>query len=233
MPYKDSTRRRHVPRQCLQCSAPFLAAPGAIAEGRARFCSPPCGFAYRREHPRPAADRFWPRIDQSGECWLWTGPTNETGYGKFPFGGNGWVGAHVYAWTLASGSPPPPGQKVCHACDVPACVRNDAVGTYAVNGRVLPRFGHLFLGTDEDNRQDSVQKGRIASGNRHSSRTHPEQMPRGEQHRNAKLTAASVTDIRQRYAQGGISLRSLATEYGVDPNNIWLIVTRRAWVHIP
>lgn len=35
---------------------------------------------------------------------------------------------------------------VCHACDVPCCVRP----------------AHLFVGTAVDNRQDAIRKGRVA-----------------------------------------------------------------------
>lgn len=32
---------------------------------------------------RPAAERFWAKVDKSGECWLWIGWINSGGYGMF------------------------------------------------------------------------------------------------------------------------------------------------------
>lgn len=33
------------------------------------------------------ADRFWVKVDRSGECWLWLGSTGNRGYGQFRSGG--------------------------------------------------------------------------------------------------------------------------------------------------
>lgn len=35
----------------------------------------------------PLPDRFWPKIDASGDCWLYTGNTDRLGYGKIGLGG--------------------------------------------------------------------------------------------------------------------------------------------------
>jgi hypothetical protein len=71
--------------------------------------------------------------------------------------------AHIIAWELATGAPVPPGMEVCHTCDTPACTRNDDEGFYVVAGKVLPRRGHLFLGTHADNMADMCAKGRKGS----------------------------------------------------------------------
>jgi hypothetical protein len=38
-----------------------------------------------KPHPRrkSAEESFWEKVDQSGDCWLWTGGTNDKGYGQF------------------------------------------------------------------------------------------------------------------------------------------------------
>lgn len=93
--------------------------------------------------PKPLPDRFWRYVDKSNKCWLWTGATNGR-YGKISRGpGLGLVGAHRASWEIHVG-PIPPGMQVLHRCDVTNCVRPD----------------HLFLGTNQDNTNDKVAKGR-------------------------------------------------------------------------
>lgn len=91
----------------------------------------------------PLADRFWAKVDISGDCWLWSGAIYaESGYGRLSFQRKA-LGAHRVAWQLVNG-PIPDGMLVCHRCDNPPCVRAD----------------HLFLGTQSDNIADMWAKGR-------------------------------------------------------------------------
>lgn len=47
--------------------------------------------------------------------------------------------------------------------------------------------------------------------------------------KNSKLTWEKVIAIRERY-KNGETQKTLATEYGVSSQNVWLIVNNRAWV---
>lgn len=73
---------------------------------------------------------------------------------------------------------------------------------------------HLFLGTHDDNMNDKVAKERQARGITHS---------------HAKLTDADVVAIR---AAGGVPLRELAEQYGVDLSRISRIRTGKSWSHL-
>jgi hypothetical protein len=171
------------------------------------------------------AAAFWRRVDRAvgpippphtdlgdlGPCWLWLGPRDRDGYGLTPRLG-GEARAHRVSWVLAHG-PIPPGRWVLHRCDTPGCV-NPA---------------HLFLGTTRENTADMVAKGRQARGERHASRRHPERVARGERVGTAKLTAVQVAAIRERYAAGGVSTRTLAAEYGVSRTLLKLIVRGEVW----
>lgn len=77
---------------------------------------------------------------------------------------------------------------------------------------------HLFVGSQADNIHDCISKDRHYRG----QRTHM-----------AKLTADDVREIRSRYAAGGESYRTLATEFGVDHTQIANIIKRRQWRHLP
>lgn len=88
--------------------------------------------------------RFWSKVDKSGECWIWTRATFSNGYGHLGQNGRSKL-AHRVAWELTYG-PIPAGMLVLHRCDNRVCVK--------------PK--HLFLGTHLDNTLDGLLKGRIA-----------------------------------------------------------------------
>lgn len=55
---------------------------------------------------------------------------------------------------------------------------------------------------------------------------------RGSRHNMARLTDASVREIRRRYACGGVTQRALGVEFGVAHNTISVVVNHVAWSHI-
>lgn len=70
---------------------------------------------------RPALeDRFWPKVDASGDCWLWTASRFPDGYGSFSVNGRA-RGAHRVAYELLVG-PIPSGLTLDHLCRNPSCV---------------------------------------------------------------------------------------------------------------
>ena len=156
-------------------------------------------------------DRFWSKVNKSGECWTWTASSFKDGYGKFWLRGRNRYANRV-SWELAYGVDPG-GMMVCHSCDNPPCVRPE----------------HLFLGTQKDNRRDAVAKGRTAKGARHGSRTKPHTVPRGERNGNAKLTYEIADAIREEYASGDISQWDLARRYGVAQTAISSVINRKTW----
>lgn len=78
-------------------------------------------------------------------CWLWLGPVDDWGYGRFFVDGS-LRRAHRVAYKAHVG-PIPDGMLVCHKCDVPSCVNPS----------------HLFLGTPLDNNRDRHRKGRTVA----------------------------------------------------------------------
>lgn len=158
-------------------------------------------------------ERFWARVDRSGECWEWRGQRQRQGYGQLGWAGKRYA-AHRFAWAITNG-PIPDGLVVCHRCDNPGCVRPE----------------HLFLGTHRDNARDRVAKGRGSRGEDHWTRKHPERMRplSGEQNPAARLRLEQVLEIRRRYAEGGVSMKRLAAEFGVNVTNIFYIVHRKTW----
>lgn len=141
-------------------------------------------------------------VDPATGCWVWQGPLNSSGYGRFLSDGKK-VYAHRAMWEFAHGRPIPKGMLVCHRCDRPRCVN-----PY-----------HLFLGTARDNIQDMWQKGRGSKP--------PLSTRKGEKVPAHKLTEADVTAIRL----SDEPQRVLAERYGVRPANISRIKTGVRWAH--
>jgi hypothetical protein len=68
----------------------------------------------------PIADRFWAKVDKSGDCWEWTAGKNQYGYGTFGADNVRWL-AHRWAYTHLV-APIPEGMQVDHLCRNRACV---------------------------------------------------------------------------------------------------------------
>lgn len=101
--------------------------------------------------PNKFAARFADRIhhDPSSLCHVWTGRTDQDGYGRFQEAYRD-RRAHRAAWEEANGRPVPRGYVVRHVCDRPACVNPT----------------HLVIGRQRDNVEDRQRRGRQASGSR-------------------------------------------------------------------
>jgi hypothetical protein len=114
--------------------------------------------------------------------------------------------AHRISWEIHFGDIPD-GLYVLHTCDNPPCANPV----------------HLFLGTQRDNIDDMLRKGRSAYG-------HPGRQ--GEKAWMAKLTDDQVREIRSLYEVGRISQLALARRYGITQTTIGSIVRRATWKHI-
>lgn len=65
-------------------------------------------------------ERFWSRVDRSGDCWLWTGSLFNSGYGRFKAERQDRC-AHAWSYELMR-SPVPLGLELDHLCRVRRCV---------------------------------------------------------------------------------------------------------------
>lgn len=150
----------------------------------------------------PMSVRFWRgvAIGAPGECWKWLAAKKDgTGYGRISSGARHAL-AHRYSWELHFG-PIPEGMKVCHRCDNPQCVNP----------------GHLFLGSQKDNKRDCMEKHRHAFGERHGK---------------AKLTEEQVRQIRELCASGVETHEQIGARFGVSKPTVGFINTRRSWRHL-
>jgi hypothetical protein len=92
---------------------------------------------------KTSRQRFWEKVDTTGECWVWTASTyRRMPYGRFQHRGAP-VLAHRFSYAMHHGSITP-GKFVLHHCDNPSCVRP----------------AHLYEGDAHLNMQDALRRGR-------------------------------------------------------------------------
>lgn len=102
--------------------------------------------------------RFAKYVDRSGDCWLWTGAKNPTGYGVFRAQRIRST-AHRFAWEWERG-PIPQGMEIHHRCHTPSCVKpaHLEVVTHRKNlqNRRFPTWGELDGHVDEPDAEPVV-----------------------------------------------------------------------------
>lgn len=190
---------------CAQCGVVFPSSPSR----RKKYCSEACYRECREAAMRSSRnDRFWKHVDQSGDCWIWTGALANYRYGIL----SAWdeqteqqrmIRATHISWEIHHG-PVPDGMEVCHNCpggDDPRCVNPS----------------HLFLGTHQENMADAAAKERTSLG---------------ERHRSARLSADQVLEIRRLAALGTRLQSEIASLFGVSLPTVSEIVHRRTWKHL-
>ena len=154
-----------------------------------------CSYACRRP---PLLERFWNQVNKTETCWVWAGDTDKDGYGRlWNNEKKGSERTHRLSWEIHNG-PIPSDQQVLHQCDNPPCIRPN----------------HLFLGTNTDNNNDAITKGRN---------------PQGEWHGRAKVNTEQVREIRRRYREEGVSQQRLADKYGLKQTTVSQIVRLTVW----
>jgi len=163
-------------------------------------------------------ERFWRRVEKTDSCWLWRGPLEKSGYGRFGDGRNthGIRSCHRISWLIHYGKPPL-GMCVLHKCDVPNCVNPS----------------HLWLGTNAENTLDRTRKRRSASWDRNGSRTKPENLVRGIDQWCCKSCPEEVSAIRERYKYRSYTMCRLSAEFGLKVSTINKILKMVTWKHVP
>lgn len=136
-------------------------------------------------------------------CWVCeTGYADNFGYLVVQISENGVqhsYKSHRFSYEYFVGSIPD-GKLVCHKCDVPSCCNPE----------------HLFLGSQSENMQDMVRKGRGLVGGRNA---------------NTKFTEADILAI-YRDVDLGLSREAIAKKFNVSAVTISHIATGRNWKHL-
>lgn len=130
------------------------------------------------------------KIPESG-CWIWMKSLNHQGYGKTCFGRGATLSAHRVSYEEKYGKIPN-GLMALHSCDVRSCVNPD----------------HVFLGTQQDNMTDKVNKKRQANGEKHGRSKLTK-----EQAFEAKFGTEKAASLSKRFGCSATIIRQIRNGY--------------------
>ena len=130
-------------------------------------------------------------------CWYCEAGGDSAPYGKIYYEGRT-IDNHIASWIVHKG-PIPEGKSILHSCDYKRCINPE----------------HLFAGTQQDNIDDMIAKGRKAPA-------HPQ----------AKLTKEQVIQIKNALITEEYTQTELAKLYGVSFYTIYNIRVGRTWANV-
>lgn len=155
----------------------------------------------------PPEPRFWAKVDKNGpipkhvpelgKCWIWLGAKRERGHGKFQVNRKETT-PYRFSYELHIG-PVPEGHHILHKCDRGSCVNPH----------------HLDTGTQQDNVDDMIAKGRNARGEKMSS-----------------INLETVLEMRRLY-EAGKSIKRIMEIFNLKRGVVSKTVHGKAWKHIP
>lgn len=194
----SSISKSYIERPCLHCGLVFQARRSDVARGWGKYCSLSCKIARTTTSP---ADRFWAKVDKSGDCWIWQAG-KQGRYGGFKLGGSGspQMGAHVVALLLTVGMGKP-GEIACHGCDNPLCVR--------------PHPNHVRWGTPSLNAREREERSNMPSR-------------AGSANPMSKLNEARILEIRE-LLDRHVLHRIIAIRFNVSRSTIGGIARGESW----
>lgn len=153
--------------------------------------------------PRPASERFWEKVARSDPDKCWEWTASTRKSGHGHFYPR--AGKCVQAHRFAW-------EEIVGPIPEGMFVLHRCDNPPCVNPR------HLKIGTQADNMRDRDSRNRQA---------------RGERQHLSKLTEDDVREIRSRYHAGEATGYVLAKQFGVTPSNIYYIIKKDTWKHVP
>lgn len=155
-------------------------------------------------HTEATKERLFGRLAKlDSGCWEYTGCCHaHNGYGTLRVSGKQYK-AHRLMWEIECGEIPS-AMRVLHRCDNPPCCNPD----------------HLYLGTQQNNMTDMINKGRANHG-------------KGVNHSKATLTEDQVHIIRRLFTERKYTQEQIGDMFNVTKSAVAAIGHKRTWTHLP
>lgn len=149
------------------------------------------------------SEKLYQKSSPLGDCIVWTGTKNDSGYGKIRIHGK-WRRAHRVSFEINHGEIPP-GMVVRHSCDNPSCINPD----------------HLLTGTQGDNINDMRDRGRARFAVGESS----------GKAKLTEADVRMIREIHSPGVRGR-GAHVLAKRFGVSKPTIQAIISGKSWGHV-
>jgi len=192
-----------VKRECENCGAPVFIASCYIRRGRGRFCSISCKAKKIHKPFQDVRIRLFKKVTKSQEpdgCWIfYLSPKNNQRYGSIVYNGKE-ERVHRVSFILEYGNIPD-GLVVRHRCDNTLCVNPS----------------HLLLGTQLENIQDMVDRGRASRR-------------KGSQNPAAKISESIAAEIRALFTGARGDIRRLSERFKISETTVSRVVNNKTWV---
>lgn len=147
-------------------------------------------------------EKFWSLVDKTedtSECWEWKSGKGKKDYPRIHLFIDGCRLAHRVSYFIHNGKIDAD-LKVLHKCDNVRCVNPH----------------HLFQGTQYDNIQDMIEKGR-------------KKTQKGGKNNNARLTLELVQSIREEHKAKIHTPHELAKKYNISYTHVYGILRNQYW----
>lgn len=190
---------------CEHCGVTYFRLKNGKASLRQKFCSRKCHGAA----DTAARGGFlglmeaFKRVNPETGCWEWTGNLSGNGYGQMVVKRKKFLVHRVAAAQWLGLDISDSSKLVCHHCDNPICFNPE----------------HIYVGTPADNMRDRRERGR-------------QNVKRGEEAPQAKLSEGQVMKMREMYAEGA-TYDELAAWSGVNRHTCKEAVKGITWRHLP
>jgi hypothetical protein len=160
------------------------------------FCSGDCSFRIIRNVERiimAMKENIHYKINNKTGCHEWLRATLGRGYGQLWYKGEKYL-AHRLSYKINKGDIGD--YHVLHTCDNPKCINPD----------------HLWLGTNTDNMNDKIKKGRVV---------------KGENHPQAKLTDRQIKTLKSLYSTGEFFQKDLGIIFGIVQSQVSALINNK------
>lgn len=165
-------------------------------------------------------ERFWGKVDIGSEsqCWPWIAKARHwKGYGVMRISSMGRnIVASRISCILAHGLPPEGLHNALHSCDNPPCCNPN----------------HLRWGTQKQNAQDAIERGRASKPPVNYPGRHTGKMPKGVNVSHSVLTDEKVKEIFRLFVDEGMTVKDIAVAVGVKHSPVYHVCSGTAWRHV-
>jgi len=150
---------------------------------------------------------FWDRVKKvKSGCMEWQGCVDDYNYGTVSWNGQMYKAHRIAAWLSG----------ILKNKTVQTINKNRVLVLHRCDNTICCNPKHLFIGSDLDNVQDMIRKGRSTG-------------LKGELNGSAKLSNKKAAEIRKAYSKGRVTQIQLSNKYNVSQSTISRLILKETF----